>query len=83
MHASCLVVAYCIQPCWFVVRVVAVASQEWEAPQPSKRPDIFPEFDKMDRVFLPKPLPGDPEMPDEELEEARKRTVSIASRVQP
>eukprot|EP00877_Chromochloris_zofingiensis_P012550 jgi/Chrzof1/7549/Cz02g28020.t1 len=48
--------------------------QEWEAPQPSKRPDIFPEFEKMERVFLPKPLPGDPEMPDEEEEEAAKRT---------
>lgn len=42
---------------------------------PSKRPDIFPEFEKLDRVVLPKPLPGDPEMPDEELEEAAKRTV--------
>jgi hypothetical protein len=48
--------------------------QEWEAPQPSRRPDIFPEFEKMERVFLPKPLPGDPEMPDEESEEAAKRT---------
>lgn len=48
--------------------------QEWEAPQPSKRPDIFPEFEKMERVFLPKPLPGDPEVPDEESEEAAKRT---------
>ena len=42
---------------------------------PSKRPDIFPEFDKPERVFLPKPLPGDPEMPDEELEESAKRTT--------
>ncbi|KAI8469919.1 MAG: hypothetical protein J3K34DRAFT_469608 [Monoraphidium minutum] len=50
------------------------APQEWEAPQPSRRPDIFPEFEKMERVFLPKPLPGDPEMPDEESEEAAKRT---------
>jgi hypothetical protein len=33
--------------------------QEWEAPQPSKRPDIFPEFEKPERVFLPKPLPGE------------------------
>ncbi len=54
-----------------------VHAQEWEAPQPSKRPDIFPEFEKMDRVFLPKPLPGDPEMPDEESEEAAKRTVRL------
>lgn len=50
------------------------ALQEWEPPQPSRRPDIFPEFEKMERVFLPKPLPGDPEMPDEESEEAAKRT---------
>ena len=49
--------------------------QEWEAPMPSRRPDIFPEFDKPERVFLPKPLPGDPAMPDEELEESVKRTV--------
>ncbi|GAX77112.1 hypothetical protein CEUSTIGMA_g4558.t1 [Chlamydomonas eustigma] len=51
------------------------APQEWEAPMPSRRPDIFPEFDKPERVFLPKPLPGDPEMPDEELEEAAKRIM--------
>ena len=51
------------------------ALQEWEAPLPSRRPDIFPEFEKMERVFLPKPLPGDPEMPDEELEESVKRTT--------
>jgi hypothetical protein len=37
-----------------------VHTQEWEAPLPSKRPDIFPEFDKPERVFLPKPLPGAP-----------------------
>jgi len=49
------------------------APQEWEAPQPSRRPDIFPDFDKMDRVFLPKPLPGDPEAPDEEADEAARR----------
>ena len=49
--------------------------QEWEAPIPSTRPDIFPEFEKMNKVFLPKPLPGDPEMPDEELEESVKRTM--------
>lgn len=29
----------------------------------------------MERVFLPKPLPGDPEMPDEEMEESKKRTA--------
>lgn len=52
----------------------ADAPQEWETPVPSKRPDIFPEFEKMDRVFLPKPLPGDPEIPDEEEDEMKKRT---------
>ncbi|KAF5830038.1 hypothetical protein DUNSADRAFT_15147 [Dunaliella salina] len=55
-------------------RSPADAPQEWETPAPSRRPDIFPEFEKMERVFLPKPLPGDPEMPDEEAEEAKKRT---------
>lgn len=42
---------------------------------PSRRPDIFPEFEKMERVFLPKALPGDPELPDEEAEEGQKRTT--------
>jgi hypothetical protein len=42
--------------------------QEWDTPMPSKRPDIFPEFEKLETA-LPKPLPGDPEMPDEEMEE--------------
>lgn len=50
-------------------------AQEWEAPMPSRRPDIFPDFERMDQVFLPKPLPGDPEMPDEEFEESVKRTT--------
>ncbi len=60
----------------------AACAQEWEVPQPSRRPDIFPEFEKMDKVFLPKPLPGDPEMPDEEDEESKKRTVR-QKRMQP
>lgn len=55
-------------------RSPADAPQEWETPIPSKRPDIFPEFEKMERVFLPKPLPGDPEVPDEEEDEMKKRT---------
>jgi hypothetical protein len=35
--------------------------QEWITPQPSRRPDIFPEFEKLETP-LPKPLPGDPEV---------------------
>ncbi|KFM25251.1 hypothetical protein F751_3931 [Auxenochlorella protothecoides] len=46
--------------------------QEWLTPQPSRRPDIFPEFEKLDTP-LPKPLPGDPELPDEEEEEEKKK----------
>ncbi|GMH32537.1 hypothetical protein BSKO_00371 [Bryopsis sp. KO-2023] len=50
--------------------------QEWVTPQPSRRPDIFPEFEKLDTP-LPKPLPGDPEQPDEEEEvEKEKREPS-------
>lgn len=36
--------------------------QEWITPQPSRRPDIFPEFEKL-QTPLPKPMPGDPEVP--------------------
>ncbi|GBF92983.1 hypothetical protein Rsub_05819 [Raphidocelis subcapitata] len=62
------------QPDTEEARSPADAPQEWEAPQPSRRPDIFPEFEKVERVILPKPLPGDPEQPDEEADEAAKRT---------
>lgn len=41
-------------------------TQEWITPQPSRRPDIFPEFDKQSTP-MPKPMPGDPELPDEEV----------------
>jgi hypothetical protein len=41
-------------------------AQEWITPQPSRRPDIFPEFDKQ-ATPMPKPMPGDPELPDEEV----------------
>lgn len=58
-----------------VLMVMHPQLQEWEAPTPSRRPDIFPEFEKLDQVILPKmPLPGDPELPDEEVEQERKRT---------
>lgn len=35
--------------------------QEWITPAPSRRPDIFPEFEKLETP-MPKPLPGDPEV---------------------
>lgn len=46
--------------------------QEWITPQPSRRPDIFPEFEKQ-AVPMPKPMPGDPELPDEDEEEEEKK----------
>jgi len=46
--------------------------QEWITPEPSRRPEIFPEFEKLETP-LPKPLPGDPEVPDEEEEEKKKK----------
>jgi len=48
--------------------------QEWMTPVPSRRPDIFPEFERLKHPD-PKPMPGDPELPDEEEleEEERKR----------
>jgi hypothetical protein len=36
------------------------------------RPDIFPEFERLETP-LPKPLPGDPEVPDEEEEEEEEK----------
>lgn len=47
--------------------------QEWITPQPSKRPDIFPDFEEL-QTPLPKPMPGDPEQPeDEEWDEEQKK----------
>ena len=46
--------------------------QEWITPEPSRRPDIFPEFERLETP-LPKPLPGDPELPDEEEEEEEEK----------
>merc|ERR1712167_173657 len=45
--------------------------QEWITPVPSRRPDTFPEFDRL-KVPLPLPMPGDPEMPKEEKHEKSK-----------
>lgn len=51
-------------------------SQEWMKANPSRRPDIFPEFKKI-KPQLPQPMPGDPELPnDEEEEEAKKRKTA-------
>ena len=41
--------------------------QEWSVPPPSKRPDIWPEFEPMETP-LPNPMPGDPEQPNEQEE---------------
>lgn len=46
--------------------------QEWMTPQPSRRPDVQPEFEKLE-VPLPRKLPGDPEVPDEEEEEEEEK----------
>lgn len=46
--------------------------QEWITPQPSRRPDIFPDFEKLETP-MPKPMPGDPEIPDEEEEEEEEK----------
>lgn len=42
--------------------------QEWLTPQPSRRPDTQPEFERLDPVPPPRKLPGDPELPDEDEE---------------
>lgn len=46
--------------------------KEWLTPQPSRRPDIFPEFEKLETP-MPKPMPGDPEEVDDEEEEKKKK----------
>lgn len=48
------------------------SAQEWITPQPSRRPDTQPEFEKLETP-LPRKLPGDPEIPDEEEEEEEKK----------
>ena len=39
----------------------ACTLQEWMTPQPSRRPDPMPEFEKLETP-LPRKLPGDPEV---------------------
>jgi hypothetical protein len=53
-------------------RAGCAPAQEWITPQPSRRPDIFPEFEKLETP-MPKPLPGDPELPDEGEEEEEEK----------
>ena len=60
------------QPCVHQPLTTWVPPQEWTTPQPSKRPDTQPEFEKLETP-LPKRMPGDPEQPDEEEEEEREK----------
>lgn len=53
-------------PCLAQERSPIDFPQEWITPQPSRRPDIFPEFEKL-QTPLPKPMPGDPEVPGGQL----------------
>ena len=46
--------------------------EEYVRAVPSRRPDIFPDL-KEPKTPIPKPMPGDPEVPDEEEEEERKK----------
>lgn len=46
--------------------------QEWTTPQPSRRPDPLPEFEKLETP-PPRKMPGDPEQPDEEEEEEKEK----------
>ena len=48
------------------------ACQEWMKATPSRRPDIFPEFKPL-KPQLPQPMPGDPEVPNDEEEADEKR----------
>lgn len=50
----------------------ACLMQEWITPQPSRRPDPVPDFEKLDTPKI-RPLPGDPEQPDEEEEEEEEK----------
>ena len=48
--------------------------QEWITPQPSRRPDPVPDFEKLETPKI-RPLPGDPEQPDEEEEEEEEKKI--------
>ncbi len=60
-------------PVWFCTdQPGARRAQEWITPQPSRRPDTQPEFEKLETP-MPRRLPGDPEIPDEEEEEEEEK----------
>ncbi len=46
--------------------------EEYVRAVPSRRPDIFPDL-KEPKTPMPKPMPGDPEVPDEEEEEEERK----------
>jgi hypothetical protein len=46
--------------------------EEYVRAVPSRRPDIFPDL-KEPKQPMPKPMPGDPEVPDEEEEEEERK----------
>ena len=53
-------------------RAALCRPQEWVKANPSRRPDIFPEFKPM-KPALPQPMPGDPEVPDDEEEDEKNK----------
>ena len=62
------------------VRPSSAGSQEWVKANPSRRPDIFPEFKPM-KPALPQPMPGDPEVPDDEEEDEKNKKKKKARRL--
>lgn len=53
--------------------------QEYVPPQPSRRPDIFPEFEPLETPTPTRP-PGDPELPDEFVRKFRLLDMHVASK---
>ena len=56
--------------------------QEWVTPKPSKRPDIFPDLEKLETP-LPNKLPGDPEMPEDEEWDEKQKTLPEPDKAPP
>lgn len=62
------------------VSLLLPCGQEWMKATPSRRPDIFPEFKPL-KPQLPQPMPGDPEVPnDEEEADEKRQKVRVAAR---